>query len=140
MSFEFGDTLNWNLVSRLDLEAVKVSANPEIYGTIPSRTLSVDRRILMIGCRSRSAKSRWWLGCRVAQRLMISPSSQSDFVALSETQRFNCGLNTLTLVKFDYDGPYPYLLIIDIPRWITHLYIEVWKYTGPDEGSIQPVE
>ena len=133
MSFQFEDTLNWNLVTRLDLEAIKVSSEPEIYGTIPARTILVNSRILMIGCRSRSAKSRWWLGCRASKRLMISPSSTSDFVAAVYTEQKPCPLNALALIKFEADGPIPYLLVLDIPRWITHLYIEVWAYDGPDD-------
>lgn len=133
MTFEFGDTLNWNLVTRLDLEAIKVSDKPEVYGRIPARSVLVDKRILMVGCRSRSARSHWWLGCRASKRLLISPSSTSEFIALAYTEQRPCPLNTLTLIKFEPDGPFPYLLHLDIPRWLTHLYIEVWAYDGPDE-------
>lgn len=133
MTFDFGENLNWNNVVYLDLEAVKVSDKPEIYGTIPARSVLVDKRILMVGCRSRSARSHWWLGCRASKRLLISPSSQSKFLSLVQTEQFNCPLNTLTLIKFEADGPFPYLLVLDIPRWLTHIYIEVWAYDGPDE-------
>lgn len=131
--FEFENNLNWNLVTRFDAEAVKVSSEPDVYGRIPARTILIERhRILMIGCRSRTAKSSWWLGCRCSRRLLISPSSTSDFPAAVYTQQFSCPLNALTLLKFDADGPYPYLLVIDIPRWLTHLYVEVWSYDGSD--------
>lgn len=133
MTFEFGDTLNWNLVVRLDLEAVKVSDKPETYGRIPARSVLVDKRILMVGCRSRSAPSRYWLGCWASKRLLISPSSTSDFMALAHTEQRSCPLNTLTLIKFDRDGPFPFLLLLEIPKWLKHLYIEVWAYDGPDE-------
>ncbi|GAB4199588.1 MAG: hypothetical protein Fur006_50420 [Coleofasciculaceae cyanobacterium] len=71
---------------------------------------------------------------------MISPSSTSDFVAAAYTEQRPCPLNTLTLIKFSPDGSMPYLLILDIPRWLTHLYIEVWAYDGPDDELPQPVE
>lgn len=131
--FEFENRLNWNLVTRLDLEAVKVTSNPDIYGRIPARSLLVNHRIFMVGCRSRSAKSSWWLGCRVRKVLLVSPSTTSDFPALVYTEQRACPLNTLTLIKFDIDGPYPWFLTLDIPRWLTHLYIEVWSYDGIDD-------
>jgi hypothetical protein len=138
--FEFNDPLNWNLVTRIDLEAVKVSSDPDVYGRIPARTVLVEKRILMIGCRSRVARSSWWLGCRASKRLLISPSSTSDFPAAVYTEQVACPLNTLTLVKFDAEGPYPCLLVLDIPRWLTHLYVEVWAYDGPDDlvSPLQP--
>ena len=128
--FDFGNRLNWNLVTRLDLEAIKVG---EIVGRIPARTVSLDRRIVMVGCQSRMAKVKWWLGCRASQRLLISPSSTSNFPALSHTKQFDCPLNTLTKIEFDPGGPYPYLLLLDIPHYFKHMYLEVWKYDGPDD-------
>lgn len=130
--FEFENKLNWNLVNRLDLTALKVTADPERFATIPTQTTTVDKRILMIGCRSRTAKSNWWLGCRASKRLLVSPSSTSEFIAAVYTEQVSCPLNVLTLVKFEDVGPYPYLLGLDIPRWLTHIYIEIWAYDGPD--------
>lgn len=134
-SFEFGNSLNWNLIARLNLEAFKASSNPDIYAKIPEKAIIVNSRILMVGCRSRSAKPKWWLGCRASKRLLISPSSTSDFPAIVYTEQYPCPLNVLTLVKFSTDGPFPYLLVLDIPHWLTHLYLEVWGYDGVDDLS-----
>ena len=133
MPFEFGDTLNWNLVTRENLTATKVTTNPDLYGRIRDISFTANNRILMVGCRSQTAKSTWWLGCRIAKRLFISPSSTSDFFAAVYTESFPCPLDTLTLIKFEPDGPTPYLATITVPRWITHLYIEIWEYDGPDD-------
>jgi hypothetical protein len=134
-NFEFGNPLNWNLISRLDLQASKVPNNPDFYYPISSKSVVVTSRILMVGCRSDGAKSTWWLGCRVSKRLLISPSSTSQFPSAVHTdEQKRCPLNTLTLIKFNPEGPSPYLLMIDVPEWLAHLYVEVWGYDGPDDA------
>jgi hypothetical protein len=130
IAFEFGDTLNWNLVSRLDLRGIELRDNK--FAPISPRAVEVRRRILMVGCKSGSAKSNWWLGCRASKRLLISPSSTSEFRPIVYSEQFNCPLNTLTLIKFQNDYSSPYLLVLDIPRWLSHLYVEVWEYDGTD--------
>jgi hypothetical protein len=64
--------------------------------------------------------------------LLVTPSSTSEFIASVYTEQVACPLNTLTLVKFEDIEPYPYLLVLDIPRWMSHLYLEIWAYDGPD--------
>lgn len=135
MPYQFDKSLNWDLVCRVDLNAKQVADN--VFAPIQPFTYAVDQRILMVGCRSNLAKPTWWLGCRVSKRLLILPSSTSQFVASVQTERFNCQLGILTLIKFESDGPYPYLLSIDVPRWFKHIYIEVWKYSGDDPEIIQ---
>jgi hypothetical protein len=133
--FEFQNPLNWNLVTRLDLEAVKVRHDPELYAKIPDRSILISNRILMIGCRSRSAKPRWRLGCYASKRLLISPSSTTDFPSAVYTERHFCLLGALTLIKFSPDGPFPCLLVLDVPYWLSHFYVEVWSYDGTDDLS-----
>lgn len=133
-SLEFANSLNWNLISRLDLQASKVPGQPDFYHPIPAKSLIVTPRILMVGCRSDTAKSTWWLGCRVSARLLISPSSTSQFPSAVYTgEQIQCPLNTLTLIKFNSEGPPPYLLVINVPSWLSHLYVEVWGYDNSDD-------
>lgn len=133
--FEFENSLNWNLVTRLDLQAAKIHSNPNIYDRIPAKSIAVSKRILMIGCRSTTAKPTWWLGCRASKRLLISPSSTSQFPSAVYTEQRSCPLNALRLIKFDFDGLYPYLLVLEPPPWLNQLYIEIWAYDGADDLS-----
>lgn len=138
-AFDFGNRSFWTNDLRREVIARRLPGKPNTFAPIPPITRPVNNRVLMVGCSSRTAKPNWRLGCRASKRLLTAPNS-SRFVALVHCERINCLLNVLTLVKFEHFGPYPYLLFLEVPRWITQLSVEVWSYKGPDPAFDPDVE
>lgn len=136
MPFDFGNSLNWDILSRQERRASYPSYTATEHNPIPFFSIPCHHRIVMVGCRSTGAKSHWKLGCWARQRLLISPSSTSTFVSLSQCkERYFCQLDLLTKIEFPEYNSYPYLLILEIPKWLDHISIEAWVYSGPETSS-----
>ncbi len=131
------DRLNWDIVLRRTYEAQSDRSDaPRTYIPIPPIAVSVDSYTLAIGASSNKAKPSWYLAARVAPRLLFSPSSTSDFLAAVQSEEpKRIGLNRLNLIRFTDFGIKPYLLEINIPKWHTQMYLEIWKYSGTDVSS-----
>lgn len=134
MPFEFGDRLNWDLLLREERRGRYPSYSAPKPDPIPPIIISgVTSRIVLVGCKSAGAERHWKLGCYARQRLSISPSSQSEFVSVVQCkERFFCQLGLLTKVEFPEYNSYPYLLVLEIPKWLPDIFIEAWYYSGPD--------
>ncbi len=129
--FEFGDSLNWDLAKRQKYTAQLAPGDDSRYIPLPDISLVLSSYILLIGTKNQKSKPTWWLGCRASVRLLVSPSSLSEYTAAVEVHRQNCQLGALSLVRIPYYKPVPYLLVLSVPRWHQELEIEVWQYSGP---------
>lgn len=126
---DLANHLNWDLVVRKTY-TVQVISEKE-YKPVPAVSFVVNSPLLQIGISSKSAKPYWFLGAYLEQRLLISPSSTSEFTAAVQSAEVKkVGLDRLTLVQFPDFGLYPYLLIVKFPYWLKDIFLEVWKYTG----------
>lgn len=136
-SSDLQDRLNWDIVLRRTYEAQSDRAEaPRTYVPIPPITVSVDSYTLAIGAKSSKAKASWYLAARVAPQLLITPSTTSNFVAFMQSEEpKRIALNRLNLIRFVDFGIKPYVLEINIPRWHTEMYVEVWKYSGIDVSN-----
>lgn len=97
--------------------------------TISPISLATSYHVLAIGCKSNMAKPNWWLGLKVSMRV-FSSALAANFSPLLEVTNTKCGLNTLTLIIHPLVYPSPYWLFIEPPKWIKHIYFEVWEYQG----------
>lgn len=133
---ELGDKLHWDLVRRQKYVAQTVTVGDDIrYLPIPDISFALSSYVLMLGTKSSKAKVHWKLGCWVNMKLLISPSSQSDYVAAVQVYRQFCSLGGLTLLQLPHYQPLPYLLVLSVPRWHQEIEIELWQYSGPDSNT-----
>lgn len=135
--YQISDSLNWDLVTRQSLNGVKISGentfliNP--YSTV------LNSRLVLVGCKSTSAKQSWRLGCWANFRLLFSPSSTSEYVSAIQFYAKSCHLNRLNLIEVPEIYPWPYLLYLEFPRWLGNIDIEIWKYSGIAEDSTEKI-
>lgn len=73
-------------------------------------------------------------------RLLLVPSSTTDYAAAVEAASQACGLNRLTLIRFPKLATSDYLLNVVFPRWHTTMRLEVWKYNGIDDEALSRIE
>lgn len=127
LPLDLANSANWKL--RYSREE---SANIGMEGSnaiIEAVSLATNYHVLAIGCKSNMAKPNWWLGLNVSMRV-FSSAVAANFNPLIEVQSSKCGLNRLTLIMHPLLYPLPYWLYIQPPRWIKHIYLEVWEYQG----------
>lgn len=128
---DFGNNLNWDLALRTNYSASPAPNEARGYFPIPPKTILLDRYILAIGASSVKAKPNWRLAGFVSPRLLFSPSSTSEYIALVQSEKEQAILlNQLTLVRFTDFGVTPYVMQISIPSWLQQLSLEIWKYQG----------
>lgn len=122
---------NWNLVLSVDEEIEYVNDSGTDYIPITPKYLYTEAHTFLVGARSNKAKPWWFLAATLTQWLDGSPSNNPDFAQKVQVQELKrVGLNRLTLVEFkNYASPYT--LVIEIPYWLEHIYLEVWVYVGP---------
>lgn len=138
MTWEFGDSLNWDLVERKTYYAQLISTDGSKFIPISPITILVDSYILLIGCRNTQAKPNWYLAGFAGSRLLFSPSSTSEFMSTVQSYpRVRLGLDRLNLVRFKDFNLTPFILEINVARWHKEMFIEVWKYSGQTD-DIQP--
>lgn len=131
--YDINNSLNWDLSLRESLTAI--DAGGGLF--MPSRSLVLSSPLVLVGCRSQSAKPNWVLGVRAIFSLMTSPSSTSEFMAQIEFHRQNCWLGRLNLIKVPPLYPRPYLLTIQFPSWHKDMLLEIWRYSGIDEDMTE---
>lgn len=135
--YQISDSLNWDLITRQSLNGVKVSGENTFLINPYSTVLS--SRLVLVGCKSASAKQSWRLGCWANFRLLASPSSTSEYVSAIQFHTQSCHLNRLNLIEVPQLYPWPYLLYLEFPRWLGSIDIEIWKYSGTAEDSTEQI-
>ncbi len=129
MTWQLGNRLNWDNVATRTLTAVRTGPGVKDFNPLPPFTTIVDRPVLQVGIRNPTAPLVWKLGGYASQKLLMTPSITSDFLALVQTKSVFCSLGQLTLIEFPDYNLYPYSLVIEFPKWHENIYLEVWKYT-----------
>lgn len=137
VDLELANSQNWELILTQRRAVIyhtdKVLRN-SLYEYDPIQPIYANPRshLLLIGTKSESSPSYWFLGARAAQFLYVSPSMESYVISGVQAQGTkNIGLNRITLVQFEDYGVSPYTLQLSIPRWIEDIQIEVWEYANP---------
>lgn len=129
------DRLNWDKIIRTTKRAKKLPKDK--YQPIPPVTSVVDSPAVIIGMSSKTAKPNWWLAGNVSMVLLTSPSSTSQFQVGIEAYRQKIPLGLPTLVRLPDWQLQPYLLRVEIAKWHTEMFIEVWKYSGDElDGDV----
>lgn len=127
---DLADSLEWNLVLRSNF--VAVAGGDGIYGGIPPITQVINNsHTLMIGVKSTTARSHWYTGGWAAQRLLLIPSSTTDFTANVQTENYRIRLGVLNLCTYPKHQA-TWMLYLKIPRWIREALVEIWRYDGID--------
>ena len=108
------------------------------YEPISDIFATPNNHTLLIGSYSNKAKLHWTLGAKASQYLYISPSTISNLIGgVQGGESKTVRLNQLTLIEFPNYSILPYILRLEIPHWLEHIYIEVWEYLGQAD---QPLE
>ena len=87
----------------------------------------------MIGMKNKQAKPNWWLAGNVYQKILVEPSSTTEFLAQVDGFREKVRLNTLHLFRLPNWQAQPYLIEIDFPKWHQQMKVELWEYSGDEE-------
>lgn len=127
---DVADTLEWNLVARNNYAAVENGDGT--YTPIPPLNFLIENsHICMVGVKSDTASGSWYTGGWVAQRLLMVPSSLSEFVANVQTTNQRIKLGNLNLIEFPKLMS-TWMLYLKIPKWIKTATVEIWRYDGRD--------
>ncbi|MBF2025614.1 MAG: hypothetical protein IGS48_02445 [Oscillatoriales cyanobacterium C42_A2020_001] len=103
------------------------------YTPIPPKTWIIENsHVLQIGVKSSMAMPSWYTGAWVAQRLLMLPSTTSEFIANVQTCNYRLRLGVLNLVTFPKHQS-TWMLYVKIPKWIKQALVEIWRYDGRDE-------
>ncbi len=131
-NYDFGNRLNWDILSRTSRTQQPLPSRPGHYLRIPNLSLPCVSSTLMIGIQSATADPFWKTGGWASMNLLAIPSTTTEFAAVVEdvASSFRCKLGKLNLVRFPDLNLYPYLLIFETPHWFEDVYIEVWQYSG----------
>ena len=128
---DIDNSLEWNLVDRSTYEAVENGDGS--YTPIPPKTwILEDTYTLMIGVKSTMASPAWYTGGWAAQRLLMIPSSTTEFTANVQTCNFRLKLGVLNLCNFPKHQS-TWMLYLKIPKWIKQATVEIWRYDGTDQ-------
>ena len=127
------DSLSWDLVRRVEVEAPIDPDRPDRRLQIaPINAMIIESATVMIGIRSNQVPSTWDTGGWASQRLLIIPSSTTEFVANVQTESKWLKLGVLNLCQFSTLQP-TWMLNIRIPKWLPHVLCEIWQYGGRDQ-------
>lgn len=138
----FGNSLNWNIRYRGDLQA-ETGNSTGLYRKpkpIPSLKVDVQSSLLAVGISSGSADPSWYLGGYVKCLFKFKPSSTSNFsnrIDNSNDQK-EVRLNHLSLIDFTYWGVNSLELEIVFRPYLTAVYVEVWEYSEEASGVFRP--
>lgn len=126
------DSLEWDLVRRVEITAPPDPDRPDRRLQIaPINAMILESATVMIGVRSNAAPSTWDTGGWASQRLLIIPSTTTEFVANVQTESKWLKLGVLNLCQFSQLQP-TWMLNIRIPKWLPHILCEIWQYQGRD--------
>lgn len=127
---DIGSNLEWDLVARATYAAVENGDGT--YKPIPAKQFLIQGSyVLMIGIKTELAPANWYTGGWASQRLLTSPSSQSEFTADVQTCSFRLKRGQLNLCLFPKHQP-TWLLGLRFPHWLKNITVEVWRYDGRD--------
>lgn len=128
---DIANNLEWDLVDRSVHEAVENGDGT--YTPIPPQTwIITGSHTLMIGVKSSMASPSWYTGGWAAQRLLMVPSSTTEFTANVQTSNIRLKLGVLNLCTFPKHQA-TWMLYLKIPKWIKQATIEIWRYDGVDQ-------
>lgn len=132
------DSLEWNLTHRGEYQATENGDGT--YTPIPPLSFIISNsNTLMIGVKSVMAASNWYTGGWAAQRLLMVPSSTTEFTANIQTNSIRLRLGVLNLCQFPALVP-TWMLYLKIPKWIKQAIVEVWRYEGRELQPLQSAE
>lgn len=128
------DTLEWNLVSRQELQAQQVGN----ISRIQPRTFLITTNVVAVGLKNSTSPPHFYLGGWANCYANFTPSSQSEFVAATKIhdQRLKIGSLNLIIVPKITVG---FFLQLDFPRWHQTMLIEVWRFDGGDQTIFEYV-
>lgn len=127
---DFLDSIEWNLVGRIGLQAEQLDARS--YRPIPAQSYFIQNSdVLIIGIKSATAQPTWNTGGWASQIIPFVPSSTTSFTAAVQNQQKRLRLNLLNLVIFPKITD-SWILEIATPHWFLSTFIEVWRYDGRD--------
>jgi hypothetical protein len=138
----FGNSLNWNIRYRGDLEA-ETGDSFGLYRkpkAIPPLKVDVQSSLLAVGIASGSADPDWYLGGYVKCLFKFKPSSTSNFqnrIDNSNDQK-EVRLGYLSLIDFTFWGVNNLELEIAFRPYLTAVYVEVWEYSEDPSGVYRP--
>ena len=122
---------DWQSILTFEEEVISVQNMGISYIPITPKYVQVYKHLIMIGAYSNTAKPWWFLGATVSQYLFISPSATIELpIGVQVAGKQAAGLNRLTLMQFQNFNVTPFVLMIEIPYWLKHVYVEVWEYVG----------
>lgn len=129
---QLNDEGNWQSIYS-ELKIAEPTANNR-YRPIPDFYIPIAPRSswVAIGTNSPTARSHWWLGCRVQTMIQVP---FSPFGELSGDQ-ITVPLHSYTLVYFR-NLEFLIRLKVSIPWWHRELGIEVYEYTGSYSDSTE---
>lgn len=131
MSWEFENQSNWSRVLSQTYRGAQTSTVPPKSLPITPKIISVSSRILLIGTRNPLAKETWFTAGWVSTRLNFTPSSTTDFPGLIQGNgQHRLSLNKLNLVRFYNYNLSPYAIELNIARWHSEMFVEIWQYMG----------
>ncbi len=126
------NSIEWDLVRRVEVTAPPDPDRPDRRLQIaPINAMIIESATVMIGVRSNQAPPTWDTGGWASQRLLIVPSSTTEFVANVQTESKWLKLGVLNLCQFSTLQP-TWMLNIRIPKWLPHVLCEIWQYQGRD--------
>lgn len=127
---DFFDSLEWNLVARVGLQAQQIDAKS--YQPIPRQTYVIQNSsVLIIGVKSATAQPNWVTGGWASQVIPFSPSSTSSFIAATRTEQKRLKLDSLNLTVFPKLSDV-WFLEVATPHWFMSTFLEIWRYDGQD--------
>ncbi len=87
---------------------------------------TLDNYTVAVTCKPTQAKPTWQLGARIYSLIDIT-SSEID------TAKYNyyypIKIDEINIIKIKQLSTY-YKLLIEVPRWFSDAYLQVWVYTG----------
>lgn len=133
----FGDSLEWNLVSRQTL------SNPVVIGgflRLPPIIKEIEgSHLLIIGVASSSARPSWYRGGWARQFLDFSPSSTSVFPRGVQAVSHQLALGTLNCLTFAKETP-KWTLEVTFPVYFRDVICEIWRYDGTDLSVFERID
>lgn len=123
-----GNSAYWQL--RYNHEEVAPIGSQGSDATINPLSVSTLYPIVAVGVRSNTAKPKWWLGAYLDLAIFTGIRGGTNFTPLTTVEQKKVALNRLNYFQFPILSGNPYWLLLSFPRWIKHVYLEVWEYTG----------
>lgn len=115
---------------RLEHDELAPVAREGSNAKVQDLSLALQYPVFAIGVRSNMARSYWWLGCYVDMQIYTGVRTGSSFAPLTTVGQEKVALNKLNYFQFPILYQSPYWLALSFPKWLKHIYVEVWEYYG----------